>query len=111
MDWVAALGRDRSATDQEPGFYRYRARRGAPWQPVRIILDGDGWHCLVRGEPVAGSGQRDPLDIPFIRDRGPFHSISLVEYHVMIEDYRTAAPGSPLLTPDDPVDLRGSAPL
>lgn len=110
-DWQQSLGRDLSATDQPPGVYRYRAGRGCPWQPLRLLWDGYNWHCLLIGVAVPGSGQRDPLFIPFIRDRGPFHPITLSEYHNMIDDYRAAQHGSPLLTPNEPVNLRVAAPL
>lgn len=106
-DWEAALGRERSATDQPPGHYWYRAGRGCPLQPLRIHWDGHHWHVLLIGEPVRGSGQRDPMDIPFVRARGPFHPIPEGEYLRMIRDYETAPPGSPLRTPDQPVNLRG----
>jgi hypothetical protein len=54
---------------------------------------------------------KDPLNIPFIRDHAPFHPISLRQYHDLLDDYRNAKPGSPLLTPDEPVDLRGAPPV
>lgn len=110
-DWQEALGREICATDQPPGLYRYRAGRGCPWQPLRLLWDGYAWHALLIGVAVKGSGQKDPLHIPFIRDRGPFHAITVHQYHDMLEEYRTAKPGSPLLTPDVPVDLRAARPL
>jgi hypothetical protein len=111
FNWLKAIGRERSATDQPPGTYRYRARRKAPWQPVRILWDGEMWHCLLTGRPVRGSGTCDPMDIPFIRDRAPFHPVSEIEYLQLVLAYEAARPGSPLLTPDEPVDMRRSAPL
>lgn len=110
-DWQNALGRPLSATDQPPGTYRYRACRGAPWQPLRLLWDGFEWHCLLRGEVVSESGRKDPNDIPFIRNRGPFHPISIQEYLELITAYRNARPGSPLSTPDLPVDFRRSSVL
>jgi hypothetical protein len=110
-EWQEALGREPSATDQPPGFYRYRAGRKCPWQPLRILWDGEFWHVLLIGKPVRGSCEKDPLDIPFVRDRGPFHPITMRQYHDMLDDYRAATPGSPLLTPDVPVNLREARPL
>jgi hypothetical protein len=100
-----------SSTDQPPGTYRYRARRGAPWQPVKLIYDGVLWHCLLIGHPVFASGTYDVLDIPFVRTRGPFHPISEAEYVAMLAEYERAVPGSPLKSPDDRVDLRSAPPL
>jgi hypothetical protein len=110
-EWEEWLSRPLSATDQPPGTYRYRSGRRCPWQPVRIIYDGYNWHVLLRGEPVKGSGQADPHDIPFVRFRAPFHPITMREYHDLLDDYRDAKPGSPLLTPDEPVNLRGAPPV
>lgn len=110
-DWELALGRERCATDQPPGTYRYRARRGCPWQPLRILHDGYLWHVLLIGKPVPRSGRSDPIDIPFVRDRAPFHPIPLSEYVRMINEYEEAPVGSPLRTPNEPVDLKGAPPL
>jgi hypothetical protein len=112
MDWKESLGRPVSATDQPPGTYRYRARRGAPFQAVKIMLSDDGfWDVLLNGSPVARSGQLDPMDIPFVLNRGPFAPISEHEYRALILEFEMAADGSPLKTPDEPVNLRRSAPL
>ena len=104
-------GRDRCATDQPPGYYRFRLRRGAPFQAVRILHDGEFWQMLRNGEPVRLSGQRDPLDIPFVRLWGPFHAITQAEYEEILAAYQAAEPGTPLASPDEPVNLRGSKPL
>lgn len=110
-DWEMALGRERCATDQPPGTYRYRSRRGCPWQPLRILWDGYLWHVLLIGKPVVGSGRSDPLDIPFVQWRAPFHPIPFIEYVRLIQDYEMALPGSPLLTPNEPINLREAPPL
>lgn len=109
--WHNLLPRPPSATDQPPGFYRYRARKGAPWLPVRIMHDGDLWHCLLNGMVTFGSGKRDPQDIPFILYRAPFHAIKEAEYEALIEAYRQATVGHPLASPDEKIDLRTSRPL
>jgi hypothetical protein len=110
-EWEAALGRPWETTDQPPGTYKYKAGRGCPWQPLRILWDGYEWHVLLTGKPVSGSGKKDPMDIPLVKWKAPFHPISLAEYVKMIEQYETAAPGSPLRTPDQPVNLRQAPPL
>lgn len=109
--WQEFLGRTLGAEDQPPGFYRYRARRGAPWQALRILWDGAEFHCLLSGEPVKGSPAPDPALIDFILYRGPFHSVSETEYETLLAAYRAAPAGHPLRTPDEPVNLRGSKPL
>lgn len=111
VNWIEALGRERSATDQPPGTYRYRAGRGCPWQPLRILWDGYHWHVLLLGKPVPESGRSDPLQIPFIRDRAPFHPITITQYYELMDEYGRAGPGSPLLMPDMPVDLRAAPAL
>lgn len=107
----ALLGREPDATDQPPGTYRFRARRKAPWQPVRIMFNADEqtWYCLLNGALV-GFGA-DPADIPFIQNHGPFHPISPGEYYDMILAYADAKPGTPLKDPQSPVNLRKSKPL
>lgn len=111
MAWPECLRRPVGAEDQPPGTYRYRAKRGAPWQPLRILYDGVLWHCLLTGKPVPGSGTLDPMDIPMIRDRGPFHAIDWETYTALIAAYEGAPPGTPLATPNEAVDLRRSRPL
>lgn len=98
-------------TEPVEGVYRYRAGKGAPWQPVRVLHDGFAWHVLLIGVAVPQSGQADWLDIPFLKYHWPLHPVTLPEYHRMIDDYRNAKPGTPLWQPGDPVDLRASAPL
>lgn len=110
-EFTNALGREPSATDQPAGTYRYRARRGAPWQAVRIIYDGSRWHCVVNGVAVSGEGQADPERIGFIMYHGPFHSITEAEYLAILADYADAKAGTPLATPAEPVNLRRSNPL
>ena len=94
-----------------PGVYRFRTRRRAPWQPVRIMHDGYEWNVLVIGKVAFGSGKADPFEIPIIAHRWPLHPISQQEYDAMMAEYALAKPGSPLATPDEPVDLRRSLPL
>ena len=110
-EWEMALGRERATTDQPPGTYKYRSRRGCPWQPLRILWDGYLFHVLLIGKPVPGSGRSDPMDIPMVLWKAPFHPISLTEYVRMIEEYENAPPGSPLRTPDQPINLREAPPL
>lgn len=110
-DWQKSLGRPASATDQPPGYYRFRRGRGRPWQPLRILLRDGLWHFLLVGTPVRGSGEADPLNIAWVRDHGPFHPITREEYDALMDSYVAAEPGSPLTTPDEPVNLRRSPPL
>lgn len=108
-EFAAALGRDPAPEDQLPGTYRYRARKGAPWQGVRISYKLGWWICLLNGD--AEGMARDPGKIPFIWKHGPFHSITEDEYMAILKDYAEAQPGSPYLTPDQPVNLRRIKPL
>jgi len=95
-NWKDCLGRPVATTDQPPGFYRYRERRGEPWKPVEIFFDKSGlWHCFVLGAAMPGSGSIDPNHIAFIRDRGPFHSLTRAEYDQLIDAHRMAANGRP----------------
>lgn len=110
-EFAAVLGREPSATDQMPGTYRYRATKGAPIQAVRISFDGATWHVLLNGAVQPGSGALDPSDIPFILWRGPFWSITEAEYMAILREYQDAGRGTPLRTPDQPVNLRESEPL
>lgn len=100
-----------SGLEPSPGVFRLRSRRGAPWQPVKILYDGYEWHVLIIGQVTPGSGRRDPFDIPLIKKRWPLHEITQQEYDDMIAAYARAKPGSPLKTPDQPVNLRGSPAL
>ena len=112
QDLEQLLGREPSAMDQLPGTYRYKTGRKCPWQPVRLMRTDDGmWHCLLRGEPVTGSPRHDPQNIPFVYYFSPFHPISELEYAALIDEYRAAKIGSPLLRPDEPVNLRRAKPV
>jgi hypothetical protein len=73
---------------------------------VRILNDGELWHVLLNGEPVKGSGRADWLDVAFLKYNWPLHPISLTEYYALKDAYAAAPPGSPLTTPDEPVNLR-----
>lgn len=110
-EFAKALGREPSATDQPPGTYRYKARRGAPVQAVRISYDGAHWHCLLNGRVQPGSGCADPDGIRFINTFGPFWSITETEYKAIIQEYEAASPGTPLTMPTEAVNLRESEPL
>jgi hypothetical protein len=70
------------------------------------MWDGYLFHVLLVGKPVSGSGKKDPMDIPLVKWRAPFHPIPMTEYVRMIAEYEAAPPGSPLRTPDEPVDMR-----
>lgn len=100
-----------SGLDPTPGVYRFRARRGAPWQPVKILFDGYEWHVLVIGKVANGSGKLNPNDIPLLARRWPMLPITPSEYGSLIDAYANAKPGSPLLTPNEPINLRGSPAL
>lgn len=108
-EFAAALGRDPAPEDQLPGTYRYRARKGAPWQAVRITYQDGMWFCVVNGR--GDHWAYDPAKIPFIWRHGPFHSVTEDEYLAILKDYAEAHPGSPLNTPDEPVNLRRIKPL
>lgn len=110
-DWFAILGRERSATDQLPGYYWYRHGKGCPWQPLEIRWDGLLWHCFLIGKPVPKSGARDPLNIPLIRDRGPFRPVTFDDWDRLLACYDNPKPGSPYASPNEPVSLKRSAPL
>lgn len=96
-----------------PGTYRYRAGKGAPWQPVRIAFDGYLWHVLIVGQVAHGSGNQDPRGIPFLDKHWPMHPIEEKEYMQLLREYLEAAkvPGHPLLTPDRATKLREAPPL
>jgi hypothetical protein len=112
MNWQDALGRPVSATDQPPGTYRYRTKKGAPWQPLKIMLTDNGlWHVLLCGRPVSGSPARDPEQIQLVLWRGPFDPISEHEYRALVLEHEMAPAGSPLRNPDEPVNLRQARPL
>lgn len=108
VTFAEMLKRQPEATDQPPGTYRFR-RRGGPLQAVRIIWDGAEWSVLVNGEERGRAA--DPVEIDFILYHGPFWPISEAEYAQILIAYGKAKPGTPLATPDAPVDFRKSRPL
>lgn len=93
------------------GFFRYRERKGAPWQPLRIIHDNGHWSAILNGKLVHGSGSRKAKDIGFLLWRSPFNPISEEEYDRLLKAHSDAPEGHPLREPDRPVDLRGAPPL
>jgi hypothetical protein len=106
-----------SATDPtdietvETGFFRHKERKGAPWQPLRIMRESGAWVALLCGEVVPGSGARLAKEVPFLLWRSPFYRISEQEYDALLRAYAAAPPGHPLRTPGDKVDLRAAPPL
>lgn len=106
QDATAAVG-----VEPEPGWYRWRTRKGAPSQPVKITLTGGLWFALVNGAVTPGSGRPDSLDVPFLRFNWPLHPITEAEYDHLVSAFRAADPGHPTHRPDDPVNLRRAKPL
>lgn len=101
---------------QGPGWYRHRAARGAPWQAVRIVEEGGLWIVLLNGTAVHGSGAAHLHDIPFVHPHGMigarmFHPISEGQYLALLDALAAAEDGTPLATPDAPVDLRSARSL
>lgn len=101
---------------QGPGWYRYRAARGAPWQAVRIVEEGGLWFVLLNGKPVHGSGAAHLHDIPFVHPPASigarmFHPVTEPEYLMLLDALAAAEEGTPLATPDAPVDLRNARSL
>jgi hypothetical protein len=93
------------------GFFRYKERKGAPWQPLRIMRESGAWVVLLAGNVVAGSGAAKARDVPFLLWRSPFHAITEQAYDALLREYQNAPPGSPLQNPSEPVDLRAAPPL
>jgi hypothetical protein len=93
------------------GFFRFKERKGAPWQPLRIMRESGTWVAILNGEVVKGSGSRLARDIPFLLWRSPFHPISEPEYDALLRAYKKAPTGHPLRQPGDRVDLRAAPPL
>jgi hypothetical protein len=91
-----------------PGFFKYRARKGAPWQALRVMRESGCWVALLNGDVVKGSGKPLARDIPFLLYRSPFTPISEAEYDALLRAYENAPPGHPLRSPEEPVDLRGA---
>jgi hypothetical protein len=92
-------------TEPSPGFYAYRARKGAPLQAMRIINFDGAWIVLVNGTPMPGSGADDWVKVPILL-RWPFHPITHDRYLELIKAAEDAPPGHPLAEPDKPVDLK-----
>ena len=92
------------------GFFRYRERKGAPFQPLRVIRESGRWVVLLNGKIVPGSGEALARNIPFLLWRAPFSPITEAAYDELLKAHASAPPGHPLRTPGEPVDLR-SAPV
>lgn len=95
----------------QTGFFRYRERKGAPWQPLRIMRESGAWVALLNGDVVPGSGARLAKEVPFLLWRSPFYRISENDYDALIRAHAAAPPGHPLRTPGDKVDLRSAPTL
>ena len=94
-----------------PGFFRYRARKGAPWQALRVMRESGRWVALLNGEIVPGSGAEKARDVPFLLWRSPFTPITEAEYDALLQAHQSAPDGHPLRKPEEKVDLRGAPPL
>ena len=94
-------------TEPEPGLYRWRSSKGAPWRPVRITRQNGTWIVLIAGVLVKGSGlYEDPLMIAFLLHSWPLHPIDEAEYDRLMTEYEGAPSGHPLHTPDQKVSMR-----
>jgi hypothetical protein len=93
------------------GFFRYRQRKGAPWQPLRVMRESGTWIAILCGNVVEGSGARLARDVPFLLWRSPFYPISVNEYDALLSAYDSAPAGHPLRQPGERVDLRAAPPL
>jgi hypothetical protein len=90
------------------GYFRYREKKGAPWQPLRVMRESGLWMVFLNGKLVEGSGKAKAKDIPFLLWRSPFQPINEAQYHALLDDYASAPPGHPLRRPGEPVDLRNA---
>ena len=93
------------------GLFKIRERKGAPWQPLRVMRESGTWIVLLNGEIVPGSGAPLAKDIPFLLWKAPFSSITEQEYDALLRAYEKAPAGHPLRRPGDAVDLRSAPPL
>lgn len=96
--------------DPSPGTYRYRARRGAPWQAVRIT-HGPGWNVYLNGALLPDAGVEDWIKHEWLLWNWPLHPIDEREYDALLKAAEQARPGDPLATPDQPVNLRAAPSL
>ena len=108
-EFRSLLGREPSATDQPPGYYKFRMK-GRPWRAVHIVHMYGWWAVVIDGVRTA-SIAKDPADLGFILAFGPFHPISEEEYLNILRDYAEANERSPLKAPDQPINLRHADPL
>lgn len=95
----------------QTGYFRFKERKGAPWQPLRIMRESGTWVAILNGVVVKGSGSRLAREVPFLLWRSPFHPISVTEYDALLMAHENAPAGHPLRNPGEPVDLRAAAPL
>lgn len=96
-EFAAALGREPSATDQQPGVYTDKRlgmtpladRRGDPVRGVRITYDAPYWFCFVNNEVADGSGVTDPMEIPFVLWFAPFWPTTEEKHAEVVAFYYT----------------------
>ena len=93
------------------GYFRYREKKGAPWQALRVFREDDAWIAILNGEVVKGSGAAMAKDIPFLLYRSPFHPIPEAEYDALLKAYAKAPSAHPLRRPGEPVNLRDTPPI
>lgn len=110
-DVIASRDNPNDIETIETGHFRYRERKGAPWQPLRIMHESGTWVALLNGDVVPGSGAKLAGAVPFLLWRSPFHRITEQEYAALLRAYKDAPPGHPLRNPGERVDLRAAPPL
>lgn len=98
-----------NADDCRPGLYRYRATRGAPWQAVEIVRGADGWSVRINGWPTPDKPALDWLDHGWLKRHWPLWPIERAEFDRLMLAHQSAREGSPLASPDRPVDLRAAS--
>lgn len=95
----------------EEGYFSFRSGKGCPLQPLRIIYESGGWVAILCGEVVHGSGAALAKDVPFLKNRSPFHRITKAIYDRLMDEYDAAPADSPLRRLDEPVNLRATSPF
>lgn len=84
-----------NAIEPYPGLFRWRLRRGTPWQAVEIMRDSRGWTVQLSGVPLRVSAHNyspvlDWINHPWLLRHWPLWEIDRETFDRLLSQHNAA---------------------